>query len=81
MNFCSDNVTGVSPEILAAIVAANEGSAASYGDDETTARLAGRFAEIFEHEVTVFPMISGTAANALALSSLVPPWGARLLPR
>ena len=75
MNFCSDNVTGISPEILAAIVAANEGSAASYGADKITARLAGRFAEIFEHEVTVFPMISGTAANALALSSLVPPWG------
>jgi threonine aldolase len=75
MNFCSDNVTGVSPEILAAIVAANEGSAASYGADEITARLGKRLAEIFEHEVTVFPVISGTAANAIALSTLVPPWG------
>jgi threonine aldolase len=75
MNFCSDNVFGVSPEILAALAAANHGSAASYGDDEITARLGRRFAEIFEHEVTVYPMVSGTAANALALASLVQPWG------
>jgi threonine aldolase len=75
MNFCSDNVAGVSPEILAALSAANHGSAASYGDDEITARLTRRVADLFEHEVTVFPVISGTAANALALASLVPPWG------
>lgn len=75
MNFCSDNVTGVSPEILAAIVEANHGSAASYGADESTARLGKRLAEIFEHEVTIFPVVSGTAANAIALSTLVPPWG------
>ena len=76
MNFCSDNVTGVAPEILAALAAANHGSAPSYGDDEITALLSKRFAEIFEHDVTVFPMVSGTAANALALASIMPPWGA-----
>jgi threonine aldolase len=75
MNFCSDNVTGVCPEILAALAAANHGSAAPYGADEITQRLTRRFADIFEHEVTVFPVVSGTAANALALASLVPPWG------
>jgi threonine aldolase len=75
MNFCSDNVTGVCPEILAALAAANRGSAASYGADEITQRISRRFAEIFEHEVAVFPVVSGTAANALALASLVPSWG------
>lgn len=75
MNFCSDNVTGVAPEIMAAIAAANSGSAASYGEDAITARLTARFAEVFERDVTVFPLISGTAANALALASMVPPWG------
>jgi threonine aldolase len=75
MNFCSDNVAGVSPEILEALARANHGSAASYGGDEITARLSARFAELFEHEVAVFPLITGTAANALALASLVPPWG------
>ncbi len=75
MNFCSDNVAGVSPEILSALLSANQGSASSYGADEITARLQKRFADVFEHDVTVFPVISGTAANALALASLVPPWG------
>jgi threonine aldolase len=75
MNFRSDNEAGVAPEIMAALVAANQGSAASYGDDAITARLGKRLAEIFEHEVWVLPLISGTAANALALASLVPPWG------
>src|ERR1700733_9004355 len=76
MNFASDNVTGVAPEILAAIVAANDGAVASYGDDPITGRVASRLAEIFEHEVAVFPVATGTAANALALAALTPPWGA-----
>ena len=34
-----------------------------------------RFAEIFEREVAAFPVATGTAANALALAALTPPWG------
>ncbi len=75
MNFCSDNVTGVSPEILQALAAANAGAAASYGADAITERLQRRFAELFEHEVAVFPVATGTAANALALATLTPPYG------
>ncbi len=75
MNFSSDNVTGISPEILAALAAANSGSQSSYGADALTARVSRRLAEIFEHEVAVFPVATGTAANALALATLVPPWG------
>ena len=34
---------------------------------------------MFEHPTArVFPVTSGTAANALALSALTPPWGAVL---
>ncbi|HYM04135.1 MAG TPA: low specificity L-threonine aldolase [Stellaceae bacterium] len=76
MNFRSDNVAGIAPEILSAIADANVGTAASYGDDPITARLSRRFAEIFEREVSVFPVATGTAANALALAALTPPWGA-----
>jgi len=76
MNFSSDNATGASPEILAALAAANDGAVPSYGDDPVTARLAARFGEIFEREVAVFPVVSGTAANALALATLCPPHGA-----
>ena len=78
MNFTSDNCHGVSPEILDAIARANAGSAASYGDDPVTSRLASRFAELFEREVAAYPVITGSAANALALSTLVPPHGAIL---
>ncbi len=78
MNFTSDNASGIAPEIMAAIARANEGAAASYGDDEITKRLTHRFSEIFEHEVAVFPVVTGTAANALALAAFTPPHGAVL---
>ena len=75
MNFRSDNVTGVAPEILAAIAAVNQGTMPSYGADPVTERLQQRFAALFAHEVAVFPVATGTAANALALAALTPPWG------
>ena len=75
----SDNSAGVSPEVMAAIVAADRGSAMAYGGDEWTARLTERVREVFEHPgAQVFPVLSGTAANALGLSALCPPWGAVL---
>jgi threonine aldolase len=76
MNFTSDNCYGASPEILAAIAGANTGTAPSYGEDAITARLQTKFCELFECEVRVYPVISGTAANALSLATLVPPHGA-----
>lgn len=76
MNFCSDNVTGVAPEIMAAIVAANEGAAMPYGNDAYSQRLESKFSELFETEITVFPVATGSAANALALSVITPPFGA-----
>lgn len=76
MNFRSDNVTGVAPEILAALIAANEGAAMPYGNDECTKRLSAKFSELFETNVTVFPVATGSAANALALSVMTPPFGA-----
>ncbi len=75
-NFGSDNVSGVSPEIMAALEAANQGSAKAYGADPWSARLKARFAEIFETEVAVFPVATGTAANVLGLSMLTPRFGA-----
>lgn len=78
MNFASDNAAGVAPEILAAIAQANDGAALAYGRDPWTARVERRFAEIFEREVALFMVPTGTAANALALAHLAPPWGAVL---
>ncbi|MCU0543687.1 MAG: low specificity L-threonine aldolase [Oscillatoriaceae cyanobacterium Prado104] len=76
MNFCSDNATGVSPEIMTAIAAANSGAAMPYGDDECTRRLQVKFSDLFETPVTVFPVATGSAANALALATVTPPYGA-----
>jgi threonine aldolase len=78
MNFASDNAVGVAPEILAAIAAANAGGALAYGNDAVTRRVEQRFAELFEHDVAVFLVPTGTAANALAIAHLAPPWGAVL---
>jgi threonine aldolase len=78
MNFASDNAAGIAPEILAAIARANDGAALAYGRDEWTKRVEARFAEMFEREVAVFLVPTGTAANALALAHLSPPWGAVL---
>ena len=75
-NFASDNVSGVCPEIMAALARANAGTAPAYGDDEITRRLGARVAEVFEHEVAVFPLATGSAANALVLTALVPRYGA-----
>jgi len=75
-NFASDNVSGASPGIVAALAAAATGGAMPYGADDWTARVEAKCAEIFETEVAVFPVATGTAANALALAALTPPHGA-----
>lgn len=75
-NFCSDNVTGACPEVMEAVLKANEISTMAYGNDEYTTRLSARLAEVFEHDVTVFPVTTGTAANALALAAISPRHGA-----
>jgi len=75
-NFCSDNTAGVSPEIMEALAAANTGAAMPYGNDDWTRRLETRLADLFEHEVAAFPVATGTAANALALATVAPPFGA-----
>jgi threonine aldolase len=73
--FGSDNMAGVSPPILKALEAANAGDAMSYGSDDWTARLTKRFSDLFERDVAVFPVATGTAANSLSLASISPPYG------
>ncbi|MDE0728724.1 MAG: beta-eliminating lyase-related protein [Alphaproteobacteria bacterium] len=75
MNFSSDNASGVAPQIMAALAAANEGTAAAYGHDPVTRAAEAAFTDLFEYDLAVFPVATGTAANALALSALAPPWG------
>lgn len=75
-DFRSDNVAGAAPEVMTALAAASTGQASPYGNDALTARVTDRLSAIFETSVAVFPVATGTAANALALSALAPPFGA-----
>jgi threonine aldolase len=81
MNFLSDNAEAAAPEMLEALRLANEGAAIPYGEDSLTVRLQAEMARVFEHEIALFPVVSGTAANALALAELVPAHGAILCHR
>ena len=74
MNFASDNTAPVTPAILDALAEASRG----YGNDDWTQAAERRFCEIFEREVAAFLVPTGTAANALALAQVSPPWGAIL---
>ncbi len=76
MNFSSDNAYGAAPQILKAITDSAAGAVPSYGADDITARVTRRLCEIFEREVAVYPVLTGTAANSLALATLTPPHGA-----
>src|SRR5512139_917258 len=80
MRFFSDNAAAACPEVMAALVAANALDTA-YDGDRLSARLDAAFSELFETEVEALWISSGTAANALALASLCPPYGSILCHR
>ncbi|EZP28317.1 low specificity L-threonine aldolase [Microbacterium oleivorans] len=75
-SFASDNYSGVHPEVLAAIAAANDGHQIAYGEDVYTERLQQVFARHFGEEAQAFPVFNGTGANVTGLQSMLPRWGA-----
>lgn len=81
MNFRSDNTAAAAPEILAALITANEGRAVSYGEDALTKAVTQRFCDLFERNVEVFLTVTGTAANAISIAALCAPWSAVLCHR
>jgi len=72
MNFISDTASPAHPAILAALTEANAGPMPSYGADRFVQAAAERLREVFETDLEVWLVSSGTAANALALSVLCP---------
>ncbi|ALM84172.1 low specificity L-threonine aldolase [Bordetella sp. N] len=74
-NFRSDNIATAHPDILRAVAEVNQGAAAAYGDDEYTVLMNRKFSEFFGKDVVVFPVSTGTAANALSLASCARPYG------
>ncbi len=75
MNFRSDNEGPAAAPILQALVDANQGTAHAYAEDQWSKRLDEAFSEVFEAEVRVLPLATGTAGNSIALAQLCPPWG------
>jgi threonine aldolase len=77
LDFRSDNTAGAHPAIIEALARAyRAGPMSSYGADPLTARVQQRLRAIFAHDSLIaFPVATGTAANALALACLTPPWG------
>lgn len=76
MNFSSDTAAPAHPAILEAMLAASKGPSPSYGSDPWTAAARSALRDVFETDVDVWFVSSGTAANALALATLCPPHGA-----
>lgn len=74
--FASDNYSGVHPQILLALAAANAGHQVAYGEDVYTERLQQVFAQHFGEGVEAFPVFNGTGANVTGLQSMLPRWGA-----
>ncbi|MGI5461252.1 threonine aldolase family protein [Streptomyces sp. CA-249302] len=70
--FTSDNT---------AVTAAATGQDLPYGADQLTASARARFTDVFEHDVDILPGSTGSAANALSLATLTPPWGSVLCHR
>jgi threonine aldolase len=72
MRFFSDNAAPVHPKIMQAIAEANLVDTA-YDGDRWSQRIDAAFSQLFERDVAVLWVSTGTAANSLALASLVQP--------
>jgi threonine aldolase len=75
MWFTSDNAGPAAPEVMAGLARANEGPARAYGADAIMERVTAQVRALFEApDAAVHLVATGTAANALALACLCPPW-------
>ena len=76
LDFRSDNTDHVSDQIIKSLIDVNFGNVSSYGDDEYTKNFAEKMNEVFERDVDVYPVFTGTAANVISFAGVVPPYGA-----
>jgi threonine aldolase len=72
--FASDNNSGVHPDVLAAIAAANDGHVVAYGDDDYTAAARERFRHHFGERAEPFLVFNGSGANVCAIDALTRPF-------
>ncbi len=81
MNFASDNWSGVAPQINQSLIDNSTGPSTAYGNGELDNKVKARFSDIFEKEVAVFFVGTGTIANSLAMASAAKPGGMALCHR
>lgn len=74
--FASDNAAGVSPEVMAALADANQGTALAYGDDTWTDRACSAIRDLFNAPVESLLCWGGTGANVVGIASVIEPWQA-----
>jgi threonine aldolase len=74
--FASDNYAGVHPEVLDALAKANGGHQVAYGEDVYSSRLQQVVRTEFGEAAEAFPVFNGTGANVVALTAVLPRWGA-----
>jgi len=77
MRFFSDNAAPACPQVLEALVAANQLDTA-YDGDKWSERLDGAFSDLFGKQVRALWVATGTAANCLGLAAICPPHGSVL---
>lgn len=80
MQFLSDNAAAVHPKVWEALHRADAADT-PYDTDRLSAQLDDAFATLFGREVAVLWAATGTAANCLALATMVQPHGAVLCHR
>jgi threonine aldolase len=74
MRFFSDNAAAAHPAVIEAITRSNHLDTA-YDGDALSQSLDRAFSDLFETDVRAFWVLTGTAANCLALAALCPPYG------
>ncbi len=81
MIFASDNWAGAHPAVAAGLTAEASSFSSAYGSSDLDRQVVDRFSILFEREVAVFFVGTGTAANALALTSVNRPGGVSFVHR
>lgn len=66
-SFGSDNNSGIHPDIIKAIIEANDNHALAYGDDPWTQQAQLKMEEVFGEDAESFFVFNGTGANVIAL--------------
>jgi len=79
MDFGSENTSPVHPAYVRAVVDANAGYATNFEAERWTERALDALKRFFEtDELLAFTVSTGTAANAIAIGAMVPPYGSVL---